>query len=345
MRDSFLLAALAAAVCPAQSQTFTAPPGYETVEGPTAQTVYVPWYAAAGGRYQWTDGSQRGRARPNIHRLDLRRDGLAPASTSFGPRATTLTVVMGHCRTSQLGNAFAANYVGATTTCLNRLAFNVPSHVAPPANPPAPWTLVVPFAVNFSYDGVDDLLWEVIAENSAPAGEYSTDAHAGGAGTSSALGTGCGAFLLGRGGPLARSAAQVRLQVWATGGPLRRPGALFFGLTDPATDYGGLLCARLRAGMDLVVPVQTTQAGTIASAAAPLAFDLPGPPVPTTVYTQFVVLDPLAASPIPVRLSSAASWALVEPVPVSLLWYDGPNPAARTTGTRSGPVAIARFWH
>ena len=325
-------------------QTFTAPPGYGTTEGPAAQTLYVPWFDGMGGRYQWSSGSNRGTPRPNINKLEMRRDGLAAASTTWAARTTTLTVVMGHTNMTTLSTTFASNYVGATTTVVNAMPYNVPNHnVPPPVAPPAPWTVSVPFTANFTYNGTDDLLWEMICTNSAPTGAYSTDAHAGGAGTRATLGTAC-SFTQSGNAPAAVGGNRIRMQLWASGGPNSQPAALVVGLTDPNTNLGGMLCTALRANTDIVIGMSTSATGTIGSSTAPISFDFNAPVVNTTVYTQFAAYDPASTFPIPFRLTAGATWNLLaNPVSVSILWYDGANPSTAVTGFRSGTPTITQF--
>src|SRR5687768_7466895 len=111
MRTVCLTITLIAASAAAQ-QTFTSPLNYDRNEGPDYTTLYVPWYDTNGGRYQWTDGGQRNQVRPNINKLELRRDGLVPFNAAWGPRSTTVTVIMGYCDASALTLNFAGNYAG-----------------------------------------------------------------------------------------------------------------------------------------------------------------------------------------------------------------------------------------
>src|SRR5688572_10895940 len=152
-----LAAFLLTAAVPAQA-TFTSPAGHASVEGESLSSATAP-FAFLEARLQVADGGQRGTPRPGLRRLELRRDGTQPSSSTFGARTAFVAVLLAHTDVTALSSTFANNYAGAPTQVFTRKQLNLPDHAAAPATPPAPWTVTIPFDVSFSYSGTLDLLW------------------------------------------------------------------------------------------------------------------------------------------------------------------------------------------
>ena len=342
---AFGLAAMIAGTLSGQ-QAFTVPAGLAAKEG-NAAVVHVSPFAYAQGRFQYTDAAQRGTARPNLNKLQLRRDGREPGN--FPARTLMLAVVLAECDAASLTTTFAANYFGAPTTVFSRKQISLPDLSQAPAQPPAPWSLQLPFDLGFSYSGQKDLLWELqLDSNSATGAPYGLDAVeivVPGAGSFFYNGlvnctTPLGAFDIYALPPQTSQANLTTLAVYAERGPSAAAGVLAVGTSDP--NLVGLFCAPLRTSAEALLPVTTNALGGIGSAAQPIAntFWFPGP---MTLHLQFAALDPTQAPWPGIALSDAAAMTIVEWVPryqVSRL--SSTLAATAATGTRSSyhvPVA------
>lgn len=302
---------------PALAQTtFTAPLSHATAEGDDWLSNLTPFrYTAC--RYQFVYGSMRGTPRPNINKLQMRRDGLLPASAQYAARTLTLGVVMAHADFSLLGDQFLRNYKGSPATVFTPKQVSLPTHENPPVAPPAAWTVSVPFDTQWSYNGTDDLLVEMTGANSTNiTGGYLIDAAAFlalGQGSFAELDTNdaCltpnGRFLNAARAPQSDPSHMVALTTFATGGPSTSPAAIAVGISDPNVP---LYCSKLRTNANLVLPLMTSSTGGIASAAAPLRFRFPYPG-PLDVYIQYVAVggttiylsDGIRHSPVPGNVS------------------------------------------
>lgn len=344
-----LAGTLLAAACLAQS-TVTIPVAYTTTEGPTNSAIWMPIFGSSGqGRYQWSTSSLRGAPIVNINKAEYRRDGLQAASTLYGPRTTTLSLVMAHCNAAALTTTYASNYVGSPTTCVAPAPFNFPDHTNPPATTPAPWTVSIPFTTNFTYNGTNDLMWEIVCTGTTPTGSYSIDGVAGTGfgtvGTSAYLGVPCSGTGIIKLGPTLLTPTVARLGQYALGCPATQPGIISIGLTNPNTNFGGLLCQPLYADPLITLGVTSDASGNVYTSAAPLNLDIPAPAGPLNVFTQFIVFNPTSTFGIPVHMTDGIQWSLTAPVAgngLSLLYSD--TSATALTGSRStSSMAIVRF--
>jgi hypothetical protein len=347
---------LLAAASPAQG-TFTSPIGLDDVEGDGVSTASFPSFRAS--RVQYLDGDQRGTARPNIRALRLRRDSSEPYATTMGARIVDLAVVMAHCNQAAASTTFASNYRnGQSTTVYAWKAISVPD-MRTQGPFPAPWTqFQVPFDVPFSYDGANDLLWELVTRNNTSTDWYWFD-HA----TNGSIAGGGVAGMARNGGQPCTAAGQTRpwvvpgaaaatdaagwvqLQIYASpSGPVSSPAVLAFGLGDP--NLAGRLCAPVRTSADVVLPLTTDALGGIGSPFQMLRFAFPLPHgQPVTIYGQFGALDPATSQAV-----------LTDGVALTLRRYSPPRPRsvsvvralgtdAALTGSTSVFCLVAQFVH
>ncbi|MCC6670228.1 MAG: hypothetical protein IT458_04155 [Planctomycetes bacterium] len=327
---------------------FTSPPGRAASEGASAAATSQPFHNPSG-RYQYVDGDQRGTARPALQALELRRDGLAPMG-NFGPRSTVVTLVMAHADLARVGTTFAANYKDAPVTVFARKTVQLPDHAAPPAVTPAPWTVAFPFDVPFSYNGTDDLLWEVRAEQTTPAGPFSLDAEDGwplGRGLLRYLGVPCttpnGRFDAFGVAPETAADGTVTLRTHARGAPGGAPAVLTLGTVDPG--IGGLFCTVLHTNVEIALPVPVGAGGAIGSAEQPLrlAFPFFGR---VEVFGQYAAFDAGQAG-LPYALSDGMGMYVVEAsFGTRVVRVVEPRDANASVGARSEilvPVARLRY--
>ncbi|MCC6671906.1 MAG: hypothetical protein IT458_12660 [Planctomycetes bacterium] len=330
------------------------PPLRETVEGASSSTAYAPWYGSSGqGRYQWISGENKGTPIPAIKKFEMRRDGLAATSTGYAARTTDMEVVMAHADYATLTTTYANNYKNAQSTVVfTRKPVSLPNH-GPNVGSPAPWSIAVQYDTPFAYNGTDSLLFEVSCQNTTPTGTYSLDCEPGlapgGTGayvdTAGQCTTPNGGFDIFLGSPsIALTPTTVTIRPYGTGGPSSQPGVLGLGLVDLNSNFGGVLCAKLRTSMDVLIPVNTTATGAIGSSSAPILLTFPNPGVNATLYGQFAVLDPSQTSPfVPVALSDAVRYTIVpNGVQLRTIWNDTSATAATGTLSFSG-FSVVRF--
>lgn len=324
----------------AQTQTFTAPPGHANQEGESAVQYTLP-FANAVARHQYVYGGLSGTPRPNLAKLEARRDGTALATCPA--RTAYVAVLLSHADLRAQTNVFANNYKGTPTVVFARKLVNLPDHTTPPAAPPAPWTLAIPFDTQFSFSGNDDLLVEFqLDSNSNAVHGYSldaVDATPGGAGSFQYIDTlgSCttpnGKFWIFGRTPVTAVTHAVTFQTYGVRAPGSAAGVLALGLKDP--DLRGLLCAPLRTSAEITLPLTSDAAGNFGSAMAPITLQFPFPG-PMTLYTQFAALD-ATQSGLPIALSDAVRSTIVPFTPgieVSHL-YDWSS-ATAVSGTRGG---------
>ena len=187
-------------------------------------------------------------------------------------------------------------------------------------------------ATAFAYDGRQDLLVEFRSFTSTVP-NYALDAEGtfpfGGAGGGRYLGgtSGCGGAQQIIDGILGYDEPRLLLRTRATGLGANAPAALLIGLSDPDTDFGGLLCTRLRAMPDILVPVTADANGEVGSSARPLQVPFVHPRLVMSFYSQFIAARAPAA---PLVLTNGVEWGT----------SSIPRPAGqRTMVGGSGPAA------
>lgn len=297
----------------AQQQRFTAPAGFEQVEGPVAVQFLNP-FSNAAARFQYVDAAQRGTPRPGIVSLELRRDGTQP---TFSPaRAVDVEWVMAETDATNLSTNFTTNYVpGTAVTVFTRKNLFLPDHSPLPPSVPAAFDVLVPFDAPFSYGGQKDLLWEVrIFANQATSQAFSLDAADSvvpGLGSYAYLGfqscaTSLGPYWIHAIAPQTDSLGIARISVWAEHAPPLAPTVLAIGLGD--SGFADYLCAPLRSSADWIVPVASSATGSVGTAQAPIGLQVPIS-APQDFYLQFASLDLLQAPNLLVALSDAALYS------------------------------------
>lgn len=300
--------------CPVAAQ-FASPPG--AVAGTDAGTSSVSFTQpfsplAAGNRFQYLLGDITAGAQ-TITALRLQSDS-RPDSVA---RTVNILVQLGHASPGTAcapSTTFASNYAAAPTVVLddgNGAAVQVSLPATPNGFDPVP----IPFnsSASFAYNGSDELVIDFTTDTASQASPYSLDVEPG----NCAVTVGRFAYnglvgctpLGGRqdifGQTPTTSGTDTTCSQWMTRGPVNSVGILAIGLTDPNTDFGGLLCAPLRASLDIsTFFVRTDAAGNVGNSSSPSRVTFPDAPEAFTYYTQYVIIDP---NPVPPRLAVSLS--------------------------------------
>lgn len=339
-----------ATVAPAQTQ-FTSPPGIGA-DGSSSVSFLQPFVTnASGRRYQYVLGDITAippSGGEQISAIALRPDPTAGASAA---RSLDLTLVMDHADVSTLSTTFAANYSGSETVALTATALNLPATTGGSG-----FAIALPLSAPFTYLGDHHptparsaLLVEFRTTNVSAAGAYTLDCVDGtldeDVGTSTYLGLeGCivapntAPFDIYKRGPTS-AGGMTTCGVYGQRAPLSAAGILSIGVTDPNSNFAGLLCAPLRAAPDVAALITATGAtGELGSAATPINLALPDLIAGQGVrfYTQFAILDAARAAPeLAVALSDAVQWDLTppNPVPRRLIYSNASVTAAIGTAT------------
>lgn len=280
MKNPILLVALplSCAVALAQTQTQTSPKGYGSVEGNGSHGYVIA--ATDGLRYQQVDSTWRGTPVANLASLAFRRDGALATNTTYASRTLNqVSVVLSHATMSALSGNFAANYKGAATTVFTPKNVNAPDWSTKPATAPAPFDLKLTFDQQWSYNGTDDLLWEIqigsVSTLAGPVTNYPLDYQsATGAyetvAYGAAIGTGCLAkgqttrrFVLGT--TVHDRAGSFGLRASANFGPPSTAFVAFLDVSDPNQTVPGL-CAVVHALPTVMIPLGTSSStGSVGS--------------------------------------------------------------------------------
>ena len=215
-------------------------------------------------RHQQLELEARGRGFA-IAGIEFRRDGRWP--TGFSGRVVELALAMGAGDRQAFGRAFAANWVGSPTLVIPTRRVSLPA-LSRPANPPAPFSIRLPFALAVVHAGRNDLLWE-IGLSTPDRSAYLVDAESTGALAAGRLdlGPGCrdprGAMQLSV--ALFAGVEQVRMPTSVFLAPPRAPVALMLGAADPRTRLPGV-CSAVRTDVLWTAPLGMADAnGTLSS--------------------------------------------------------------------------------
>jgi|SoiMethySBSTD1v2_1073268.scaffolds.fasta_scaffold440049_2 hypothetical protein len=311
-----LCATLLAALLPCRAfaqRTETSPPGWGATESLTTPALSAHPFYAANARAQYVDDGLRGTPIAAISKVELRRDGTAPAG-SYPARTTNLALLLAHASSAAVTTQFATNYAGVPTTVVARKKISLPD-LSAPSGQPEPWSVAIPFdsGQGFSYDGNNALLVEFQCDGTAPADKEwpldAVDTCDPGVGQVRLLDsfgyclTRNGPFWLFVRPPLTSAANVVTLAVFARGAPSSAAGALGIGLTDP--NLPGILCNNLRTSAEILLPVTSNATGEVGSPALPMT--VPAPFVgEIAVCLQMVALDSFQAPRPNVALSDAS---------------------------------------
>jgi hypothetical protein len=324
------LAAVLAGI-PRSQTSFTSPPNVGADGDSVVSSLQPVGPSVMGRRFQYVVGDVRDLPAAEGVKIDsiaLRPDPAAPSSAG---RSATLTIVLDHADFAGLSPTFAANYSGAETT------FALGSVSLPATVGSSGFMVRFPLPEPYLYLGRHNaaapartaLLVEFQTSGVTVGSPYSLDCADGTtapvAGTSSYLGLlpcvvppHAGGFDILRRGP-STSNGQTALGQYALRGPVSSFGVLALGLVDPDTDFGGLLCAPLRALPDVAIPVTSDTQGSVGSLAAPIEVTFPDlvPGQSLRLFTQFVLHDPGRSLPqLAVSLSDAIQFDVTPPAQV-----------------------------
>jgi hypothetical protein len=183
-----LLTAVATLAVAVPAQTYTISPAYAAAaEGNSLDSTSweYPSY-----RLQQIHNDVRGGGF-TLSGISFRRDGQLATNSLFVARAIDAELWAGHGNYLAVSTTFASNYVSAPALVVNRKQINLPD-LRTNQGAPAPWSIVIPFDQQWSYDGQRDLVWELKIHANSVRSSYVLDAHVGlNMATNRALGVGC----------------------------------------------------------------------------------------------------------------------------------------------------------
>ncbi len=285
------------------AQTFTSPKGYDAVEAAGSHGHVLG--SIPGLRWQQLDASLRGTPVANLQSIAFRRDATLATNVVYGPRTLgQLSVVLAHANLAAISTDFGANYEGAPTTVFGPKDVSAPDWSAKPAMAPAAFDLKLTFDQTWSYNGSDDLLWEVVVGTVAPLPtvlvNYPFDFQAQSGAFESkadgvAVGTGCLAkgqasrrFWLGT--TVYNRAASLGLRAAVNFGP---PAAAIYAFLDVANANLTVpgLCGVLRAYPTLVLPLGTASSGGSAGSVSLDGIPIVAGAIGGTFYMQAFAFD------------------------------------------------------
>jgi hypothetical protein len=283
-----------------KAQGFTSPRGFGSVEGDARHfALFHPGYE----RFMQIDASQTGIPAAALRSIAFRRDGDVAASLAT-PRSVDLTVRMG---TADLANAtgdFTADWSAPPTTVFTTKTIQTPDWSRLAAARPAPFDLVIPFDVAWSYDGSAPLAFELQMENTTGFLGPEVDADFGAPNpftqaVGQAFDFGClvrGQFLemshtldIENYGP-SHTPFGIRVGFSVALAPRQQAAVVNIDFSDPALTVPGL-CAPLHALPNISLPLGVTDAlGTVPRTwfELPYSLQLEG----IHLFTQALVLDP-----------------------------------------------------
>ena len=169
MKSSILLTAalLTVAVSSQSTSTFTSPRGLDTTEGSSSHGYILGSKKAL--RWQQMDPTAVGNGVSNIRSIAWRRDAVTATNAAYSARTfTNMSVVMAHTLASAASTNYASNYVGSPTVVFTPKNVNAPDWSTKPAAGPSMFNHKVIFDTPWTYNGTDDLLWEVRLDDIAP---------------------------------------------------------------------------------------------------------------------------------------------------------------------------------
>lgn len=344
----FLCGTAALALSLPLSAQFSSPPG--RTQGVNAGNSSVlstqPFSAGTGGRrFQYIVGDLTSGAQ-TISTLRLQSD----SSTTTVGRSIDMLVLMGHAPVGTAitpSTTYANNYSGTPTTVLDDGSGGHALQVSLPTTPNGYDAIPIPLNHTFAYNGTDELIVDFNTINSTSTGSYSLDVESGT--TTPSVGTFSYNGLVGCIVPPntsmqdifainpTTSGGMTSCNQYMDDGPPNSVGILAIGFTDPNSNFGGLLCAPLRASPDIANYFVTTDAnGDVGSSSNRIPVAFPDTFAPFTFYTQFVIIDPARGAPeLGVSLSDAVQWNVTPPAarPRRMIYSTSSN--SSTTGSSS----------
>lgn len=343
LRPSVVLLALTTTLCAQPVFTRIAPRGSEFFEGNSASDIMLGNWAPQT-RTQQIDASLVGTAVPLVRYLGWRRNG---AGNTGAPKATDLTILMGHADFATVTNTFATNYKTAAQTVFTKKTVNLPDWNTATTSVPAPCDLVVPLDVPFVYNNVDALVWEVLNENN-PMGIYTQDwvssmTHTYGD-YAVDLGGGC---TTPNGAMSHRAALRANASVLELGydvakAPSTTPLTMLIGASDPSVQLPGL-CGTIHAMPDATLALGSSGANGELALAFPISTPWNPALAGAVLYTQVLAQD-ASQSGLPFALSNGLRIAVpttnaigTTPINVKRIYHT----SSVTTATGTGPAVSA----
>ena len=344
MQKSHFLLAMATAIPSLAAQTITTTPaGYETVRGTSA--VLYPFSGTLSPvgsfRYQEVHTTLRTKPLAMIKAANFRRDESTTTTTTAVARTAMLEFAMGHGDIERFAGNFAENYTGGRTVVFTRKSVNLADWQTGTGGGtnPEPWTNRFLFDVPFSYNGINDLVWEVAYDSMTPTGTYNADRVPGTGSFSNslagtALGTGC--IATGRTSAFSLTATQhhhigskmLRTVLYVTNGPTTQPVVVHADVVDPNLSVP-ILCGAIRANPTLSIPLGVTSATGGTNTLMSLSIPFNSAFLTTHTFLQAVALDPgQAPNLLPVVLSQGRDiiWpALTVTTPAPALYTYNPD--------------------
>ncbi len=255
-------------------------------------------------RYQQGHGDMRGSPR-TIGNLSFRRDGTW--ASSIGPVRVEIEVFMAHCNFDSMTSTYDENYTSPLQRVVKRRKILLPHLGGPPNSPPARFAVTIPLDQPFAYDGVSDLVWEVLVHSSTLSGGYVLDSfesrHQTNVGSS--LGGGC--VVAGRSSALEHDVVfrsdggYYRIVHRTKSAPASTAGHLNIDFSDSNLRLPGL-CGVLHAAPAISIPLGvSTSRGTTKPGV--IMFKNITSLVGARIYTQALFLDP-SQQGLPVAMSN-----------------------------------------
>lgn len=340
----FVKSAAVLALCLPLAAQFSSPPGLTRGANAGSSSVLSTQPFAAGTtgrRFQYIVGDVTAGAQ-TISMLTLQSD----SSLTSVARNIDILLTMGHAMVGTAANpstTYANNYVsGSATIVLDDGSAGHALQVSLPATPNGYDAVPIPLNHTFAYDGTDELIVDFSTINGTSTGSYSLDVEPGttriDVGTFNYNGLfGCDPRGVGIrqdifGSTPSSNGRTTTCNQYMDDGPGNSIGILSIGFTDPNTNFGGLLCAPLRASPDITDYFVTTDGnGNVGSSTNPISIRFADTDTPFTFYTQFVIVDPPRARPeFAVSLSDGLRWDITPPVshPRRMIYNTASNTAA-----------------
>jgi hypothetical protein len=304
MMQLLLASAVLALSLPLPAQLLVSPAALATSEGSLSTALPLSGVC----RFQQVHRDLRG-APVGLKGIRLRGDGFL-ASTA---RTLDVELLVSDGAYAGFSRAFDNNHGPLRLNTFTRKLVNLPALANP--RPPAPFTISLPFDVQYPYSGSSDLLWEARVHAGNGAGLYLLDAEIGwppDAVTHMSAGFGTGCVATGRTVAMAAgldleacfSAARHAATFWTIGGPPNVPSTLWIGTATGVTPIPGL-CTSL-----YVAPLATFTGVTSAAgmhAVGPFGFPYSPVWVGLLLSCQSAALDAARNDPIKLSLSDRAS--------------------------------------
>ncbi|MCA8956303.1 MAG: hypothetical protein KDC87_09515 [Planctomycetes bacterium] len=346
-----------ALLCPvAVAQSFTSPKGFDTTEAGSAHGFSLA--SATDSIWQQIDSSLHGGGFTGIKSIAFRRDGALAANAAYVARTLkSLSVTMSHATLAAATGNLSGNYKGTPTTVFPAKDVSAPDWTAAPSSSPMPFSLSIPFATTWSYNGTDDLLWEVAiqAVQTAPTAlvsyPFDFQRYSGAfqvVAGDAFIGQGCRVSGMARNFVLSVDAynhgTKFRLRHSVNYGPASADIVSFVDAVDPNQSIPGL-CAALHVNPLVWFPMGRSSTG----GSVPGAFlDIPylASAVGQRFYMQAVGQDP-TQSVIPLAVTQGVQVTVpIAPVlPAVGYVYSEASSGVRTYSGPWGGGIVARFEH